>query len=154
MRKRSSTSNAMPPASACSLSAVIRTAKASKSKLPALLIAEASKLPACGWSPRNGRRHRVRRLRQAIFLRKFKLTRLKFRVLPTRVGMVRTLLATARVMERSPHARGDGPKSFEHLRPGGKFSPRAWGWSVPYPQKETCKFVLPTRVGMVPPQHG
>jgi CRISPR-associated endoribonuclease Cas2 subtype I-E len=61
----------MPPASACSLSAVTRTAKASKSKLPAPRTAEASKLPACGWSPKNGRRHRIHQLRPAIFLRKF-----------------------------------------------------------------------------------
>src|ERR1019366_521520 len=117
MRKRSSTSNAMPPALACSLSAVIRTAKASKSKLPALLTAEASKLPAYGWSPRNGRRYRVHQLRQAIFLRKFKLTRLKFRVLPTRVGMVRQRSHLVAKFLRSPHARGDGSNGLLPISP-------------------------------------
>src|SRR5450755_1185530 len=109
MKKRSSTSNAMPPASACSLSAVIRTAKALKSKLPAPRTAEASKLPAFGWSPRNGRRYRIHQLRLAIFFRKCELTRLKIRVLPTRVGMVRKENLVSDQQKRSPHARGDGP---------------------------------------------
>ncbi len=50
-------------------------------------------------------------------------------VLPTRVGMVRTATADASAFCRSPHARGDGPRSIASCSKWARFSPRAWGWS-------------------------
>ncbi len=53
-------------------------------------------------------------------------------VFPTHVGMVRTPNNPCSHPARFPHARGDGPA----LRANGinvdAFSPRTWGWSVPF----------------------
>ena len=56
-------------------------------------------------------------------------------VFPTPVGMVRTAAtttsprATATVAMCFPHARGDGPGSFDPDSVTSPFSPRPWGWS-------------------------
>ena len=71
------------------------------------------------------------------------------RVLPTRVGMVRGPGGTVRLSNRSPHARGDGPRTELPAGPAFRFSPRAWGWSGLMRVCPYCREVLPTRVGMV-----
>ncbi len=70
-------------------------------------------------------------------------------VLPTRVGMVRSVAAPAGHPSRSPHPRGDGPPGAVVPRPEATFSPPAWGWSAPGPECASPPSVLPTRVGMV-----
>ncbi len=70
-------------------------------------------------------------------------------VLPTRVGMVRTMWWEAVLRFGSPHARGDGPLCWLVCDPPAKFSPRAWGWSVERGNGLLPFRVLPTRVGMV-----
>src|SRR6266576_727631 len=55
--------------------------------------------------------------------------RRRLRVLPTRVGMVRLRSYPRLRSRRSPHARGDGPRSLWRLAGTIAFSPRAWGWS-------------------------
>ncbi len=70
-------------------------------------------------------------------------------VLPTRVGMVRLLLALARQLVCSPHTRGDGPHSSFIRCSQEQFSPHAWGWSGRRPRRPSLARVLPTRVGMV-----
>ncbi len=71
------------------------------------------------------------------------------RVLPTRVGMVRSVMSRLVYLGGSPHPRGDGPRG----RPAGVaeklFSPPAWGWSGCGASFLTPPPVLPTRVGMV-----
>ncbi len=51
-------------------------------------------------------------------------------VLPTRVGMVRRLRHQRHRLRRSPHTRGDGPRTMRWWRRWRWFSPHAWGWSV------------------------
>ena len=70
-------------------------------------------------------------------------------VLPTCVGMVRSLLAKHGAHGCSPHVRGDGPKPWIGLDPTATFSPRAWGWSGLLASDNRDDFVLPTCVGMV-----
>ena len=70
-------------------------------------------------------------------------------VLPTRVGMVRDERNRSDRPAGSPHPRGDGPHESDSHRPGGLFSPPAWGWSVRPVVNMTVDSVLPTRVGMV-----
>ena len=70
-------------------------------------------------------------------------------VLPTRVGMVRTLPFPRNSSPRSPHARGDGPSANACLIAPVLFSPRAWGWSGYRTIGVDPGDVLPTRVGMV-----
>ena len=70
-------------------------------------------------------------------------------VLPTRVGMVRTLDACRAVRLRSPHPRGDGPRLMPRLIGSRRFSPPAWGWSAQRHIEVIHMVVLPTRVGMV-----
>ncbi len=53
------------------------------------------------------------------------------RVLPTRVGMVRTVRPDSYDPNRSPHPRGDGPSPRSPAPDLLKFSPPAWGWSGP-----------------------
>src|SRR5271166_4021050 len=71
------------------------------------------------------------------------------RVLPTRVGMVRSCGCHRGSWRRSPHTRGDGPRHAWRLMPPMSFSPHAWGWSVNMPVDVGRISVLPTRVGMV-----
>ncbi len=52
------------------------------------------------------------------------------RVLPTRVGMVRTRGQPRAMSRSSPHTRGDGPRRIEEGEPVAEFSPHAWGWSA------------------------
>ncbi len=73
----------------------------------------------------------------------------RFWVLPTRVGMVRTKKKMTTIVTGSPHARGDGPSGASRHRSFGRFSPRAWGWSVRSLMNVWLRSVLPTRVGMV-----
>src|SRR2546425_893400 len=73
----------------------------------------------------------------------------RLRVFPTRVGMVRPGIAARVGCRRFPHARGDGPVAVLRAVKLGKFSPRAWGWSVEKPRSELAVVVFPTRVGMV-----
>ncbi len=70
-------------------------------------------------------------------------------VLPTRVGMVRQAEATSPRTARSPHTRGDGPGAKSREAQAWRFSPHAWGWSVPEITGFYQPTVLPTRVGMV-----
>ena len=57
-------------------------------------------------------------------------SRIRFVVLPTRVGMVRAKVAICRLPRRSPHPRGDGPPNAGNSALTGTFSPPAWGWSA------------------------
>jgi len=52
------------------------------------------------------------------------------RVLPTCVGMVRSVVSPSVGWVSSPHVRGDGPASLANTLSACTFSPRAWGWSV------------------------
>ena len=70
-------------------------------------------------------------------------------VLPTRVGMVRAGRRVRLKNERSPHARGDGPRASSVSATVAGFSPRAWGWSAEATWSARQIAVLPTRVGMV-----
>ena len=76
------------------------------------------------------------------------------RVLPTRVGMVRSAARLRRRPRRSPHACGDGPRHVLIGMRRAEFSPRVWGWSVIGPITVHPEFVLPTRVGMVRRRRG
>ena len=71
------------------------------------------------------------------------------RVLPTRVGMVRTGWLLPRSPSSSPHPRGDGPIRFTDATNIISFSPPAWGWSGRLAGLHGRIGVLPTRVGMV-----
>ena len=71
-------------------------------------------------------------------------------VLPTRVGMVRYKPGMPASPARSPHPRGDGPRSTMSRTACSVFSPPAWGWSFLRHPGPTRHCVLPTRVGMVP----
>ncbi len=71
------------------------------------------------------------------------------KVLPTRVGMVRTLAFAGAARQSSPHARGDGPPGQRAAPSACEFSPRAWGWSEKHGLSISFDVVLPTRVGMV-----
>ena len=70
-------------------------------------------------------------------------------VLPTPVGMVRYERALLLSLDRSPHARGDGPVAAFYSIAREGFSPRPWGWSVLAGQSFIAGAVLPTPVGMV-----
>ncbi len=71
------------------------------------------------------------------------------RVLPTRVGMVRSVSAHMATLRCSPHPRGDGPAMASNRRKTVPFSPPAWGWSAGVAPNLLDRLVLPTRVGMV-----
>ncbi len=87
--------------------------------------------PAWGWSGMARARHVSRR------------------VLPTRVGMVRSPPFPQQSRLSSPHPRGDGPRD-RMVRPEPlQFSPPAWGWSAVHDVLSLGGCVLPTRVGMV-----
>ncbi len=70
------------------------------------------------------------------------------RVLPTRVGMVRTTRGGAFRRSSSPHPRGDGPWCHIDRATWTMFSPPAWGWSALPAEPPVPVMVLPTRVGM------
>src|SRR5690606_12385921 len=70
-------------------------------------------------------------------------------VLPTHVGMVRSLRSTGGTRHCAPHARGDGPQREELPPREVTCSPRTWGWSVTLPKGFARGGVLPTHVGMV-----
>jgi len=72
-----------------------------------------------------------------------------WKVLPTRVGMVRKPGVHCRGWESSPHPRGDGPADLGESMSDEWFSPPAWGWSVNSCTRMPAALVLPTRVGMV-----
>ncbi len=72
-------------------------------------------------------------------------------VLPTRVGMVRSVGSLLRPECCSPHTRGDGPSRRTVLNNLYRFSPHAWGWSGGVRSDPDERPVLPTRVGMVRP---
>ncbi len=63
--------------------------------------------------------------------------------------MVRQKRVSAIASERSPHTRGDGPRTESRFLSFAQFSPHAWGWSGARGEREWAEFVLPTRVGMV-----
>ncbi len=69
-------------------------------------------------------------------------------VVPTRVGMDRSLSWTARRRGSCPHARGDGPSYFSVASRSTSLSPRAWGWTVVEQHAHEDVHVVPTRVGM------
>ncbi len=75
--------------------------------------------------------------------------RIAQRVLPTRVGMVRSLPRCIPKLHRSPHTRGDGPMPKSNVAGAQSFSPHAWGWSGNACGLARRWRVLPTRVGMV-----
>ena len=70
-------------------------------------------------------------------------------VLPTRVGMVRTICHCTLEGTGSPHTRGDGPAGTMPTTTIKQFSPHAWGWSASRRPHSRPDRVLPTRVGMV-----
>jgi len=70
-------------------------------------------------------------------------------VLPTCVGMVRTVNHAMGCINSSPHVRGDGPYLLSKKPKRRAFSPRAWGWSGSHPPGHPIGRVLPTCVGMV-----
>ena len=70
-------------------------------------------------------------------------------VLPTPVGMVRSLREMPLSKKSSPHARGDGPIFGMIVQRAVQFSPRPWGWSALVLPFELVAQVLPTPVGMV-----
>ncbi len=73
----------------------------------------------------------------------------RYKVLPTRVGMVRGDAKQILASIGSPHTRGDGP-ALKHMPPNWQaFSPHAWGWSAHARVNQLNREVLPTRVGMV-----
>ena len=63
--------------------------------------------------------------------------------------MVRMSSFCAAPSPRSPHTRGDGPKTTPRSPFYQVFSPHAWGWSADRQEHEERAEVLPTRVGMV-----
>ena len=73
----------------------------------------------------------------------------QIRVLPTRVGMVRTPLLRRALVSSAPHPRGDGPRKARSTARARECSPPAWGWSVHLAPVRHHQDVLPTRVGMV-----
>ena len=70
-------------------------------------------------------------------------------VFPTCVGMVRGLHPWRCVNRGFPHMRGDGPFGTYSSEYEFKFSPHAWGWSVPGMVGVIGVEVFPTCVGMV-----
>ena len=74
---------------------------------------------------------------------------LRYFVLPTRVGMVRSSGGARGCRSCSPHPRGDGPEPVLDLCRKIEFSPPAWGWSARLLRLDWPCRVLPTRVGMV-----
>ena len=70
-------------------------------------------------------------------------------VLPTRVGMVRSVCVWVAPVTGSPHPRGDGPQPCDRSLRSPAFSPPAWGWSACWWPSLDRHTVLPTRVGMV-----
>ena len=66
--------------------------------------------------------------------------------------MVRTLTWPGSRRTGFPHDRGDGPKDENARRSTQLFSPRPWGWSVPFPDCREDHVVFPTTVGMVRPR--
>ena len=69
-------------------------------------------------------------------------------VFPTRVGMFR-LQYNHRLGEVCfPHTRGDVPSTSIIGAFGVRFSPHAWGCSVPWQKWPIGNWVFPTRVGM------
>ncbi len=77
------------------------------------------------------------------------IIKLVIAVLPTRVGMVRTIPLQMQPDNRSPHTRGDGPDLPICRLASQAFSPHAWGWSGDGGKLFAQGSVLPTRVGMV-----
>ena len=74
------------------------------------------------------------------------------RLLPTPVGMFRTLRPSRRGRPPSPHARGDVPLKTSLPLRARAFSPRPWGCSASKgPVHRTCN-LLPTPVGMFRPK--
>ena len=71
------------------------------------------------------------------------------RVVPTRVGMVRTPKPRLPLAPRCPHPRGDGPGGVTIKALCALLSPPAWGWSAPRGVRRAPQRVVPTRVGMV-----
>ena len=70
-------------------------------------------------------------------------------VLPTRVGMVRSVAGIPESQHRAPHPRGDGPGDENAEIAAAMCSPPAWGWSAGIDSYSAGCGVLPTRVGMV-----
>ncbi len=69
-------------------------------------------------------------------------------VFPTRVGMDREMSREPLENSSFPHARGDGPDERVCEICAPRFSPRAWGWTVPSGNVTVVSAVFPTRVGM------
>src|SRR6266536_34084 len=55
--------------------------------------------------------------------------------------------------ECSPYSRGDGPNTASSATFSTGFSLLAWGWSASGTVITFCRWVLPTRVGMVRPAY-
>ena len=70
------------------------------------------------------------------------------KVLPTRVGVDRTVRPYPHRRDSSPHTRGGGPDvvKLEPIQP--PFSPHAWGWTADLDARAGLHGVLPTRVGV------
>ena len=69
-------------------------------------------------------------------------------LLPTPVGMFRSVKCSASPPKPSPHARGDVPSSPNALRLFQAFSPRPWGCSAGLETGRARRALLPTPVGM------
>ena len=70
------------------------------------------------------------------------------KVVPTRVGMDRSLSLTSPVRLCCPHTRGDGPRMALALPGALTLSPHAWGWTAHWYHSVNARAVVPTRVGM------
>src|SRR5690606_9851392 len=73
-------------------------------------------------------------------------------VLPTRVGVDRSVRRVIVGRGGSPHARGGGPEADQSRPRPSAFSPRAWGWTALRNTQPRLLAVLPTRVGVDRPR--
>ena len=69
-------------------------------------------------------------------------------VFPTHVGMDRSVAMMLSLMNRVPHARGDGPRLYLAKELTRECSPRTWGWTDPDDELIGRELVFPTHVGM------
>ena len=69
-------------------------------------------------------------------------------VVPTLVGVDRSIQSDAHPFMRCPHARGGGPRGTVILRMLSTLSPRSWGWTESGGGSGRRNFVVPTLVGV------
>ena len=69
-------------------------------------------------------------------------------VVPTRVGVYRSIVRASCRRGSCPHAGGGVPSGSLHRIPGFGLSPRGWGCTENYPIGHSGVAVVPTRVGV------